>query len=270
MRKTTWIEANFFRIDDTSKDYRVLEIDEPLTPSASITRTSVMGRHGQRVTKKGYKNKQVKISIGVFGKNSQEINDKVRALFLKIGFDTKIRLVIGDSPDKYYDAAIIDSCEEKIDDIYTVILVFECSFCKYKIYDDLRDIPVNQMTMYADSIGALVNKAHYQDITSYSSFTITNQGNFETKPLITITGSAQLLTIELGDCEMSIANVTTPIYVDCEAMNVYKIESTGKVSVLQNFSGKFPTIPTGDSLIHIGGTNYHVDVIVEFRSTYLV
>ena len=140
----------------------------------------------------------------------------------------------------------------------------------YELYDDLRDYVVDDLIMTVDSIGTLVCRAVWQDITGRTNKPIMNRGNFEAQPLIEISGTATLLTVEVNNVAFSLSSIDTIIYVDCENMNVYKISNNKKISVLPQFKGAFPTIPPGESTVFIGGTNLNIDITMDFKNTYIV
>lgn len=79
-----------------------------------------------------------------------------------------------------------------------------------------------------------------------------NPTQFEAKPLIKVTGSGNG-TVTLNGVTMTITGMTDYIYIDCESMNVYRLESENKNSLV---SGSFPTIAPGtNTLAFTGVTN---------------
>lgn len=272
MRKTTWVKIDDFKIDDTSTEYIVLEIDEPLIPKASITRTMVAGRNGQKVSKKGYENKQVVISIGVYGNTSQEINERIVKLFNTIGVDKKVKLVIGDSPNKYYDASIIDICDSKINSgITQVNLNFECSFCKYELYDDSKDYKADSPLTIESIGGVLINRISLPNTSGIANVTINNKGTFQSNPMITITGTAGSVTIHDSKTSIRVKDINKEvIYLNSDNMTVYTELNGVKTSALQRTSGNFITLDAGNNEIAVSVTDGLVDIDFVHRNAYLV
>lgn len=248
---------------------KLVSVSKPASPKMDYWEFNAPKRHGSRYSSNRYEDLNIKVTIGVHG-TAQERQSKITNLLQQwIGKEDK--LIFSDRPNCFYKARFFDSCTTKDSGTFTEITInFIASFCMYELYDDLRDYMVNDLTMTADSIGALVCRATWQNITAYTSKIITNKGNFEAQPLIEISGAATLFTLEVNNKEFSIANLNGTVYVDCENMNVYKIVGTSKVSILPQFRGLFPTIAPGTNSVFIGGNSLNVDVTVDFKNTYIV
>lgn len=248
---------------------KLVSVDRPCSPTMQYEEFTAPYRHGSKYYDNRYDDIEIKVVIGFNGTTTERQAKITNLLQQWIGKEDK--LIFADRPSLFYNARFYKSISGKDSGTFTQITVtFVASFCMYELYDDLRDYPVSNLTMTADSIGALVNRTTWQGITSYATKKINNTGNFEAKPLIEIHGTATLLTFELNNVEFSIANVNGTIYVDCEDMNVYKIASNKKVSVLPQWQGVFPTIPSGESTVYIGGTSLNVSITVDFKNTYIV
>lgn len=248
---------------------KLVSVSRPSSPKMTYWEFNAPKRHGSRYSKNRYEDIDIKVTIGVHG-TAQERQTKITNLLAQlVGKEDK--LIFADRPNCFYKARFYDSVTNKDSGTFTQITItFIASFCLYELYDDLRDYQVNDLTMQADSIGALVCKATWQRITSYTTKTITNSGNFEAQPIIDITGMAALLTFELNNTSFSISNLSGTVYIDSENMNVYKVVSNQKVSVLPQWQGVFPTIPSGESTVYIGGTGLNVSITIDFKNTYIV
>ena len=248
---------------------KLVSVSKPASPKMECWEFNAPKRHGSRYSSNRYEDLNIKVTIGAQG-TAQERQSKITNLLEQwIGKEDK--LIFSDRPNCFYKARFYDSVTTKDSGTFTEITInFIASFCMYELYDDLRDYLVNDLTMTADSIGTLVCRATWQDITAYTSKVITNRGNFEAQPLIEISGTATLLTLEVNNKEFSISNLNGTVYVDTENMNVYKIVSNKKVSVLPQFQGEFPTIAPGENNVFIGGTNLNLDITIDFKNTYIV
>lgn len=272
MRKATWIQVNEFRIDDTSLKYNVLSIDEPLIPTSNITRSSVAGRNGQKISNKGYNNKQVVITLGVFGSSNEDVNLNIVELFHKIPVNQKVRLIIGDSPHKYYDAILIEA-DAKEGNIYNVILTFECSFCKYELWDDSKDYVIEHTgDRTVDSVeGVLVNRTSVVSCTDTELISLENTGTFETKPVIILTGSATSVTVQDNEHSLRFAGLDKEVvYIDCDEMVVYSLNNQTKTSRISGFNGSFLTLKTGLNDVVVKVVGGEVDVDFVYRNAHLV
>lgn len=76
-----------------------------------------------------------------------------------------------------------------------------------------------------------------------------NPTQFEAKPLIKVTGSGDG-TVTLNGVTMTITGMTDYLYIDCETMNVYRLESENMNSLV---SGSFPTISPGMNTLTFTG-----------------
>ena len=248
---------------------KLVSVDRPCSPPMQYEEFVAPYRNGSRYNDNRYDDIEIKVVIGFNGAATERQAKITNLLQQWIGKEDK--LIFADRPNLFYKARFYKSVTSKDSGTFTQITVtFVASYCMYELYDDLRDYSVNDLTMQADSIGASVCRATWQGITAYTTKTITNSGNFEAQPIIDITGMATLLTFELNNTSFSISNLSGTVYIDSENMNVYKVVSNQKVSVLPQWQGVFPTIPSGESTVYIGGTGLNVSITVEFKNTYIV
>ena len=248
---------------------KLVSVSKPVSPKMTYFEFNAPKRNGSRYSSNRYEDLDIKVTIGVHGTAQERQTNITNLLQQWIGKEDK--LIFSDRPNCFYKARFYDSCTTKDSGTFTEVTIsFIASYCMYELYDDLRDYMVRNLTMTADSIGALVCRSVWQGITSYTTKTITNTGNFESQPLIEISGTATLFTLEVNNKEFSISNLNCLTYVDTENMNVYKIVNNQKVSILQQFRGLFPTIAPGENSVFIGGNALNVDVTVDFKNTYIV
>lgn len=79
--------------------------------------------------------------------------------------------------------------------------------------------------------------------------TITNPTSYPAKPLIRITGSGSG-TLTVAGTVMSFTGITDYLYIDCDTMDVYRLPSENKNSLM---TGEFPVLPSGNSTISFTG-----------------
>ena len=248
---------------------KLVSVDKPASPKMTYWEFNAPKRHGSNYSSNRYEDLEIKVTTG-FNGTAEERQTKITNL-LSQWVGNESQLIFADRPDCFYKARFYDSCITKDSGTFTeVTITFIASYCLYELYGDLRDIVVNDLTMVVDNMGALVNRATWSDITAYTTKQIVNNGNFESQPLIELTGTATLITLEINNKEFSITNLNGSVFIDCESMNVYKMSGDTKISVLPQFQGLFPVIPPGESTVYIGGSNLNIDVIVDFKNTYIV
>jgi len=97
--------------------------------------------------------------------------------------------------------------------------------------------------------------------TSYllSGSELYNPTQFDAKPLIKVTGSGSG-TVTLNGVTMTITGMTDYLYIDCEAQNVYRLESENKNSLV---SGSFPTIAPGKNTLTFTGVT-QIDITPKY------
>ena len=82
-----------------------------------------------------------------------------------------------------------------------------------------------------------------------SGATITNPGDVESRPLITITGSGNV-TVRIGEKSLSITGAASGWKIDSDLEGVMNAGGTPQMGV---YTGVFPTIPTGESAVQFIG-----------------
>ena len=82
-----------------------------------------------------------------------------------------------------------------------------------------------------------------------SGTTITNPGDVESRPLITITGSGDV-TVRIGEKSLSITGAASGWKIDSDLEWVMNAGGTPQMGV---YTGVFPTIPTGQSAVQFTG-----------------
>lgn len=78
---------------------------------------------------------------------------------------------------------------------------------------------------------------------------ITNPGDTESRPLITITGSGDV-TVRIGEKNISITGAESGWKIDSDLEWVTNSSGTPQMGV---YTGKFPTIPAGNSIVQFTG-----------------
>ena len=154
------------------------------------------GRDGDIITKLGYSAYNKKITIGLYG--DYDVDDVI-AYFTN---NKSGKVTFSNEPDKYYNYEIIDEIDfERLIRFKTATVTMHIQPFKY----------------------SNVETAKTFTITNETSLNIRNNGNYISKPVITITGTGtinlslnneQLFVINLGD-------TSTQIALDINNMNAY-------------------------------------------------
>lgn len=248
---------------------KLVDVSKPASPKMTFWEFNAPKRNGSTYSSNRYEDIDIKVVIG-FNGTAQERQAKITSL-LQQWIGKKGQLIFADRPNCFYEARFYNSCTTKDSGTFTeVTITFIASYCLYGLYNDMRDYLVSNLTMIADDIGCLVNRALWESITGYTSKQLENKGNFETTPIIILDGTADLILIQIGNDAFSVSNLSETTYVDSENMTIYKIENDKKVSLLPHFQGVFPVIQPGIVDVIISGTNLNLDITVDYRDTYIV
>ncbi|MGE4213770.1 MAG: distal tail protein Dit [Anaerotignaceae bacterium] len=258
--------------DGDFNSYKLLEVSRPSSPNLIYQEFAVPNRDGSQYVNNRYEDMNVTVVVGVIG-TATERQAKITSL-LGGWMGITDRLIFDDRPTMFYKARIFEATTAEQDGLFTKLsITFRCSFALYELYGDSRDYTINQLanTTVESLDSLLINKSAWQDITARIVKTVVNSGNYKALPTIEIVGTATLLTIQINDTAFSIANVNGTVYVNCEKMICYTMTGSTKTSFLQNFTGSFPTINTGENTVIIDGTSLNLtEITVEYPNTYIV
>lgn len=86
-------------------------------------------------------------------------------------------------------------------------------------------------------------------VTLASGDTLTNPTTFIAKPLIKITGSGNG-TLTVNGTMMSFTGITDYLYIDCDKMDVYRLPTENKNSLM---TGNFPVLGAGENIVSYTG-----------------
>lgn len=187
------------------------------------------GRDGDIITKLGYSAYNKKITIGLYG--NYDVDDVI-AYFTN---NQSGKVTFSDEPDKYYNYEILEQIDfERLIRYKTADVTFHCQPFKYSNVESLKSFA----------------------ITSQTSINITNNGNYISKPVITITGTGtinlslnneQLFVIDLGE-------TSTQIALDIANMNAYN--PTNNVFMNRSVTGNYDNfvLKVGKNTISWTGT----------------
>lgn len=202
-------------------------------PQMRVEVEEIDGRDGDIVTKLGYAAYEKEVEIGLHG--NFDINQVIEF------FSTEGEVIFSNEPDKIYRYALYDQIDyERLIRFRTATVSFHVQPFKYSTEAD-------------------------QTITS-SGATVTNSGNVESKPTVTITGSGtitftlngqQIFIIEMGD--------QTSITIDAETLEAY----SGEILMNRSVQGDYTNLrlDSGDNTLSWTGTVS--TVVIQNRSRWI-
>lgn len=261
------------KINNTNGLY-LIDVKMNAAPSMRYFEFDVPKRHGSHYFSNKYEDQVIKVTIGI--KNKDIIARKIKqreVLSRLIGRESNLSFL--DEPNLYYKAICYDAVPVEDDRLFTKFdIEFIASYCKYEFVGDLNDVLIDDMNTIIDELETIINTLEWTNIDSLTYKEVENTGNFESLPIITITANTNCnsVTIDNGINSFTLTNLVAGevIYIDTEKMIVYKIVNNSKVSVLNRFEGEFLTIPVSETLITINGSNFDINLEIDYRNTYIV
>ena len=193
------------------------------------------GRDGDIITKLGYSAYNKEITIGLYGDYDV---DQVISYFTN---NQSGQVTFSNEEDKYYNYEILEQIDfERLIRYKTATVTMHIQPFKYSSVETTRTFT----------------------ITSQTSINISNNGNYISKPLITITGSGtinlslndeQLFVIDLGE-------TSTQIALDINNMNAYN--PTNNVFMNRAVTGNYDNfvLPVGKNTISWTGTITQISI----------
>lgn len=198
-----------------------------IKPQQRVEVEEIDGRDGDIITPLGFSAYDRDLLIGL--RWSYNIDDIIKF------FTGSGTAVFSNEPTKLYNYQILDQIDyEALGRLKQATVTFHCQPFKYKVGESA--------------------------VTFTTTTTITNEGNYYSRPTISVTGQGtvgisldgnEMLSLEMGDSE-------TTIVIDLEEQNAY----TGSVLMNRSVTGDYSafTLPVGTSTIEADGTVSDVSV----------
>ena len=201
-------------------------------PKIRTTIEEIDGRDGDIVTKLGYSAYDKELQIGLYG--DFDINEVISY------FDSEGTIVFSNEPDKYYNYEIFEQIDfEKLIRFKTAQVKMHVQPFKYSSVESTRTF----------------------NITNETEISITNNGNYFSKPVITITGTGtinlningyQVLVIDLSE--------SNEVAIDTENMEAYN--PTTKSLMNRQITGDYNdlNLKVGTNTISWSGTITEISI----------
>lgn len=185
-----------------------------------VSAQEIDGRSGDIVTELGFSAYDKEISVALHGDYNV---DEIISFFAQSG-----KIIFSNEPDKYYLFAQYNGIDfERLLRYKTAEVAFHCQPFKYSVSEGEREFT-------------------FSDEATSGSFDIRNNGNYISKPIITITGSGTVTLAINGNELMTIdMSEVSPIIIDSADMNAYNSTGllmnrkiTGNIDNISLVSGK--------------------------------
>lgn len=259
-------------VNNTNGIY-LLDVSRNSAPELKYNEFIVPNRHGNYRYDDSYSNQDIIVVIGIEADTVQERKVKIRNL-ISSWIQKEGKLIFNDEPTLFYNAKFYNAIPtQETEMLAELTITFNASPFKYELYTDARDMIINETynTIINDMDGVLINTALWQDVNTSTFKQVINNGNYETLPIISITGTAQKISLTFADTAFAFVGLNNEtVFIDSEKMIVYTLSGEKKINRLTDFNGLFPTIKTGVNDVSISGTNFDVDIEIKYRNTYVV
>lgn len=230
---------NYIVLNNNSSDEITGLLIQSLPPiSKPLVRTTIEeidGRDGDIVTNLGYSAYDKEISIGLYG--NYDVDDVIQYF----NSNSKGKVTFSNEKDKYYNYEIINQIDfERLIRFKTAIVTFHVQPFKYSAEDNEKEFTIDDET----------------------SINIRNNGNYISRPIITLYGSGtinlslnneQLFVIDLGE-------EATQITIDTSLMEAYNNET--QVLMNRQVTGDYSNfaLNVGNNTISWTGTITKIDI----------
>lgn len=172
------------------------------------------GRDGDQITKLGFKAYDKTVKIGLAG--SYDVNDVISFL------NQEGNITFSNEPDKYYKFTQLEGIDfEKLLRFKTAKVIFHCQPFKYALFDfEGWNLPEGSTS---------------------GSYTLTNSGNYISKPTIRITATGNVILSLNGEelFTLDFGETSSKIILDAESMNAYDEDGNLKNRSIMGNMDKF-------------------------------
>lgn len=226
---------NWFKFNNKSSlDFKTLIVNELpsiIKPTEKVNKYDIESRNGELILPTGFYSNMPK-SVECTIRNLSEI-DEIISWLRGSG-----NVIFSNQEDRYYQAVIINQIDfdRVIKQYRKFIIQFECQ-------------PFGYLLEGKENI-----------ILTENNNTIYNLGNFESEPVISITGKGDV-DLTIGQSIYKINNIEDNIIIDTPLMEVYK----GTEVQNRKMKSKFPTLPRGNFTFKWSGNVTSIEIKPNWR-----
>lgn len=217
-------------------------VSTPTTPKYVYTSTMIPNTDTTLYATAGLQDKLITAVFSIYANSRQEKRQKIKELVKGWFGNTPGQLILGDDPDVFYVARVLDEIQEVEAEGHTEVTVqFLASPTKQSLVETTHNIA--QAT---------------------ASKVITYTGDYKALPIIELTGTGTVgLSVNGSSFSVVLANET--VFVDCKELIVHNATYVNKID---KFTGNFIELLEGNNTITLTG-NATVTTKIKYRNTFL-
>lgn len=225
-------------------------------PERAIEMVTIPGRNGALAMDQGYfENIEVTYPAGIFADSQEDFADKMDAIRNWLGTKHSYVALTDDYHPDYFRMAVykagLTAKPVRYNTASQFNITFECKPQRFLLSGEelwTRAGTYKTLTDENDVILTDENGNELEAGTSGSN-TIVNPTNFDSKPLIIVTGPG---TVGIGSFSITVAGIAygTEVYIDCETMEIYTLSGGVPASAADKVSFNttaFPVLKPGSN-----------------------
>jgi len=255
-------------------------VSRPLLPAVRMRTAIINGRSGVYDFGGGdYETRQITMHIFYAQSNIYGLRAKSREISAWLSSSTWARLIIGDEPDKYYAARVVNGVDFKsLLATGEADITFECQPFAYMATDTGNDPTWEEADFpWITNIPWNMVRSYQFTATGTKNFTFDNPGTQEigcnspqgSKFNLIVSGNWTTLAISLNGKTIEYTEAGSgTLIIDNVEMEV-KLDGVNKLSKLDGDIDSFLIAIPGENTIEINGTGLNVNVTIDFTPIWL-
>jgi len=255
-------------------------VSRPLLPAVRMRTAIINGRSGVYDFGGGdYETRQITMHIFYAQSNLYGLRAKSREISAWLSSSTWARLIIGDEPDKYYAARVVNGVDFKsLLATGEADITFECQPFAYMATDTGNDPTWEEADFpWITNIPWNMVRSYQFTATGTKNFTFDNPGTQEigcnspqgSKFNLIVSGNWTTLAISLNGKTIEYTEAGSgTLIIDNVEMEV-KLDGVNKLSKLDGDIDSFLIAIPGENTIEINGTGLNVNVTIDFTPIWL-
>ncbi|AKR13288.1 hypothetical protein AC241_32075 (plasmid) [Bacillus thuringiensis] len=247
---------------------------DPAIPATRDSGVVIPGRHGEidfgaYLEKREFSFPIVLIPQSSYHEALMKTDELKKILIDSYGKPRTFKLVVGDRPDRYYNARYSGALpiSDLIKNRFFTLPLVAYDPHAYSILESTNDIKWEDMIPWMSDIPISYKKTSYT-ITTAQTLNLDNYGPQVVRPVIEISGSANDLTFTLKSERFSLGSFTNSTFlIDAERYAVMK-DGQNFLFKMQGNLEKLELMP-GANAIPIGGSNLNINIAFKYRAKYI-